>query len=247
MIKTVLFDLDDTLLENDMDRFLPPYFALCGEFGQQYLPGDEFIRALLTASRAMVKNVDPTTTNNEVFWARFIELTGLDHELVEEGFKNFYRQEFEQLREVTRRTPLAAQVVQWCFDQNLDVVIATNPMFPRRAVEARLSWAGVPVSKYPYALVTTIENMHATKPNQAYYRQILDSVGCRADEALMVGDSGRNDIEPAVNLGLFTYWIQLPEAELPDGVKPTAQGTLKELVDRLSDGWLSALELENSG
>ena len=27
MLKAVLFDLDDTLLGNDMDRFLPGYFA----------------------------------------------------------------------------------------------------------------------------------------------------------------------------------------------------------------------------
>ena len=71
--------------------------------------------------------------------------------------------------------------------------------------------------------------MHATKPNQGYYSEILEVVGCRPDEALMVGDNGADDIEPAANLGLFTYWIKLPEAELPEGVKPTAQGALEDL------------------
>lgn len=241
MIKTILFDLDDTLLGNDMDTFLPPYFALCGELGRQYLPGDEFMQALLLASRSMVENSDPNVTNNEIFWTRFSDITGLDRNVVNEEFDSFYRHEFNQLQDITEHTPLAAQIMDWCFDRDLKVVIATNPMFPRRAVESRLSWAGIPVSKYPYALVTTIENMHATKPHQAYYREILEVVGCCPFEALMVGDSGTNDIEPATKLGLSTFWIQLPEAELPHGVTPTAQGKLEDLAHYLSDGWLSTL------
>lgn len=241
MIKTILFDLDDTLLGNDMDVFLPPYFALCGEFGRQYLPGDEFIHALLRASRSMVEDVDPQVTNNEVFWAHFSRMTGLNYDLVAADFDNFYRDEFEQLQGFTRHTPLAAQIMDWCFDRDLKIVIATNPMFPQRAVESRLSWAGIPVSYYPYALVTTIENMHATKPHTAYYNEILEEVGCLPNEALMVGDNIINDIEPAAELGLFTYWIELPGVELPQEVTPTAQGSLEDLVQRLNEGWLSTL------
>jgi HAD superfamily hydrolase (TIGR01549 family) len=244
MIKAILFDLDNTLLGNDMDSFLPPYFAMCGEFGRRYLPGDSFMRSLILASRAMVKDVDPTVTNNEVFWTHFGELTGLNSNQVEADLDTFYRNEFEQLRSVTNQTPIAAQIMDWCFAQDLKVVIATNPMFPRRAVEARLSWAGVPVSRYSYDLVTTIENMHATKPHLAYYQEILQTIGCQPGQALMVGDDGRNDIEPAAVLGLFTYWIELPGAELPDGTKSTGQGSLEELVQQLSDGWLETLALE---
>jgi HAD superfamily hydrolase (TIGR01549 family) len=246
MIKAILFDLDDTLLGNNMDRFLPPYFAMCGEFGRQYVPGDMFTRSLFLASRSMVENIDPTTTNNEVFWNRFSELTGLDSTQIETGLEGFYRNEFEQLRDVTQPTPVAAQVMDWCFARDLQIVIATNPMFPRLAIEARLSWAGVPVSKYPYALVTTIENMHATKPHQAYYQEILDRIDCRPDETLMVGDDGANDIEPASELGIFTYWIDLLDAELPPHLQPTANGSLEDLAKRLSSGWLSTLSLERS-
>jgi FMN phosphatase YigB (HAD superfamily) len=102
------------------------------------------------------------------------------------------------------------------------------------------------VSRYPYTLVTTIENMHATKPHQAYYREILEETGCRPDEALMIGDSGKNDIEPVVNLGLFSYWIKHPGSKLPDGVTPTEQGTLEDLAGRFNDGWLSTLTPEKS-
>ena len=246
MIKAILFDLDDTLLNNSMDSFLPPYFAMCGEVGRQYLPADEFTRSLILASRAMVKDVDPTMTNNEVFWIRFTELTGLNRHQVEAELDTFYRSEFEQLRDVTSQIPVAVQIMDWCFAQDLKIVIATNPMFPRRAVEARLSWAGVPVTQYPYTLVTTIENMHATKPNQAYYQEILEMIDCQPDQALMVGDDCRNDVEPAAGFGLFTYWIELPGAALPAGLKPTGQGSLEDLALRLSNGWLKGLAFEKS-
>jgi HAD superfamily hydrolase (TIGR01549 family) len=242
----MLFDLDDTLLGNDMDVFLPHYFSLCGHVAQKHMPQEKFIQSMLLASRSMIANTDPDVTIDEVFWSRFGEITGLDRDLVAADFDNFYRNEFVQMRDKTEHKPLAAQIMDWCFGQDLKVVIATNPMFPRIAIEARLDWAGVPVKKYSYALVTTMENMHATKPHAAYYYAILDEVGCRPDEALMIGDDGMRDIEPAAKLGLFTYWIALPEAELPQGVSPTAQGNLEDLAGRLNDGWLSTLTLEKS-
>ena len=242
MIKAILFDLDNTLLGNDMDIFLPHYFAWCGPFAQRYMPEEEFIRAMLLSSRTMVENTDPAVTNNEVFWERFSVLSGLDRQ-IEADFDSFYRDEFGQLQDITEYTPIAAQIMDTCMQRGLQIVIATNPMFPRRAIEARLSWAGVPVTKYPYDLVTTIENMHATKPHEVYYREILQEINCVPSEALMVGDDWDRDIEPAINLGLFTYWIQISQAERPQGILPTAQGTLEELAQRLNEGWLQPLEL----
>lgn len=242
MIKTILFDLDNTLLGNDMDDFIPRYFDLCGQFAQRHMSQDEFLQSLMLASRSMMKNTDPAVTNNEVFWNDFVELTGVDGDALYADFDRFYRNEFEQLQDVTVHTPVAAQLMDNCFQQGLKIVIATNPMFPRLAVEARLSWAGVPVTEYPYELVTTMENMHATKPHGAYYREILEDIDCLPSEALMVGDDGVRDIEPASSLGLHTYWIELPGDELPQGVTPTAQGSLEELSNLIDDGWLLTLE-----
>ncbi len=125
---------------------------------------------------------------------------------------------------VTEKWPAAVELVRTAFAKRLQVVIATNPMFPRTAVETRLEWAGVPASDFPYTLITTYENMHAVKPHQAYYQEILDKVGCKAENALMVGDDWQRDIEPAAALGLFTYWIQLPGTTPPDASLPTAYG-----------------------
>jgi FMN phosphatase YigB (HAD superfamily) len=241
MLRAILFDLDDTLLGNDMNTFLPHYFDLCGQFAARHMPPEAFMQKLIMASRAMVQNVDPTVTNEEAFWTNFDELLDQDASIIAAEFDSFYLNEFEQLSAITDPTPIAAELIDWCFQYDLQIVIATNPMFPRRAVEARLSWAGIPVTNYEYALVTTMENMHATKPHTEYYNEILDRIGCRPHEALMVGDDCKNDIIPAIALGLFTYWIQLPGTELPPDLAPTAQGSLAELRDRIEQGWLDEL------
>jgi HAD superfamily hydrolase (TIGR01549 family) len=243
MIKAVLFDLDNTLLGNDMDIFLPHYFSWCGSFARQYMSEDEFIQTLLIASRAMVENTDPDMTNNDVFWRHFSELSGLEGEHIAAEFDVFYRDEFYLLQKITEYSPTAARIMDACVQRGLQIVIATNPMFPRRAIEARLSWAGVPVTKYPYDLVTTMENMHATKPHGDYYREILEKINCEPAEALMVGDDWERDIEPAIDLGLFTYWIPLPGVDQPAGNTPTAQGTMEELEQCIAEDWLQTLRV----
>jgi HAD superfamily hydrolase (TIGR01549 family) len=243
MIKAVLFDLDNTLLGNDMDVFLPHYFSWCGSFARRFMSEDEFMGTLLLASRAMVENTDPEVTNSEVFWTRFSELSGLDGEQIETEFDIFYRDEFYRLRDKTEYSPTASRLMDASVRRGLQIVIATNPMFPRRAIEARLSWAGVPVTDYAYDLVTTMENMHATKPHREYYREILEKIGCEPSEALMVGDDWERDIEPAIDLGLYTFWIPLTGDSRPSGIMPTAQGTLEELAQRIAKGWLQSSQL----
>jgi len=242
MLKAVLFDLDDTLLGNHMDTFIPRYFGLLGHYAEAYLPRDEFLKVLMTATQMMTENVDPLLTNREVFWQSFAEQTGLDSAKVEPFFDTFYEDQFLALESVTTYRETAVSLVKACQSQNLKVVIATNPMFPRPAVEARLRWAGLSVTEYEFDLVTTYENMHATKPQPAYYQEVLERIGISANEALMVGDDWENDIAPAHSVGCFTYWLPMNgEMEpLQDDIA-TKYGSLDELYSLVKSGWLAQL------
>jgi HAD superfamily hydrolase (TIGR01549 family) len=229
-IDAVLFDLDDTLLGNNMERFLQRYFPLLAAYAQPIIAPDRFLQELLFATQAMIESDDPELTNCQVFWRVFCERNDLNRERVEPHFARFYRERFGELQPATQRRPEAAQVVKWCLAQGLKVVVATNPLFPLDAIEQRLAWAGLPVDDFDFALVTGCENMHSTKPNGAYYREILTAVGIEGDRALMVGDNWINDIAPAIQLGLYTFWIAAPDEPTPDGnMAPDGQGTLSDL------------------
>ncbi len=234
MIEAVLFDLDDTLLGNSIEQFIPRYFSLLSTHTQPLFPNRKrFLEELLYGTQAMIKDTDPALTNREVFWRVFVERTGLDAREVEEFFNRFYMDGFKQLQDVTEQRPAAIEAVKLCFECDLTVAIATNPLFPALAIEHRLAWAGLPVSDFPFALVTSYENMHATKPHQAYYQEILAAIGAPAEKALMVGDNWTNDIEPAAALGMKTFWIT-PGDELPASpTQPTAYGTIDEFCQWL--------------
>lgn len=227
-VDSLLFDLDDTLLGNDMESFLPRYFALLGEYARP-LFGDsrDLLRELLYGTQAMIRNEDRTLSNREVFWRVFAERTGLDPAEAESFFNRFYDEQFPSLQEITQVRPTAKRIVRRALEEGYQVAVATNPLFPLRAIEHRLEWAGLPVHDHDFALVTSYENMHATKPNLAYYEEILQRIGAAPDSTLMVGDNWNNDVVPAASLGMPVYWITAGDAEPPDPALIAGSGTLE--------------------
>lgn len=241
MIRSLLLDLDDTLLGNNVETFMTRYFALLSGYARPLFAEDTFLPHLIQATRGMISDTDPELTNDLVFWRAFERLTGGKRDELEPFFQRFYVTEFEQLRSTTVVRPAAAALVRDALARGLSVVVATNPLFPRVAIERRLEWAGLPVGDHDFALVTTYENMHAAKPQPAYYREILAAVGVAPHEALMVGDDWKNDIAPAAGVGLYTYWIAPADAAPPAPDLVHGQGTLDQLAERVAGGWLDEL------
>ena len=90
----------------------------------------------------------------------------------------------------------------------LKIIIATNPFFPKIATHQRITWAGL--NPNDFALVTTYENSRFCKPNLAYYQDILDKFGLKADECIMVGnDMGEDMIAQKLGLKVFLLTDQL--------------------------------------
>jgi len=229
-IRAVLFDLDDTLLVNNVERFLKAYFDLLTPYMAHLVTPEKFVPALLHATGAMIKNNDPEITNQQVFMEDFFLRFGRTAEEMMPRFDDFYATQFGRLRSLTRPDPSARAAIQSAFDAGCDVVIATNPVFPETAIRQRLEWAGV--SDFPFRLVTSYEVMHAAKPACRYYAEILEYIGRSPDECLMVGDDRGNDIIPAMKAGLQAFWVHTGTDDMPAALDPFARGTLAEFKDR---------------
>jgi FMN phosphatase YigB (HAD superfamily) len=239
MLKAILFDLDDTLLGNSMETFIPAYFQALTRYMAHVIPPERLISELLRATRTMEANDGTGPTNEEAFAAAFFPALGYDPDELRPLFKRFYVEEFHKLRAITRPVLEARPLVEWAFERDLQVAIATNPMFPRSPIEQRLAWAGVPVTEFDYALVTSYEDMHATKAHPAYYREILARLGRQPGECLMVGDDWERDMAPAASVSIPVYWIAEPDDAPPaDDVPLVGQGTLVDLW-----AWVQAEEL----
>jgi HAD superfamily hydrolase (TIGR01549 family) len=203
--RAILFDLDDTLLVNPMERFLPAYFQALSEKVHDILPADEFLVHLIEATQAAIANTEPQRTIEDVFWAEFSPALDMPKAEIMPLLEEFYANDYPGLQAYTQQHPEARPLVEVAFGRGFDVAIATNPLFPRSAVVQRLEWAGV--SDFPYALVTTYENMHFTKPHPEYYLEIAERIGHAPEECLMVGNELENDIQPAAAVGMSTFWV----------------------------------------
>jgi len=229
VLKAVLFDLDDTLLQTDTDAFVRRYFASLEVYladGGTSQPG-RLTRWIMQATAKVVEEPHPKRTNLETFTEAFAQLSGVDAASVWPRFSQFYCEVYPTLGDGLVGMPGAREAVQVAADLGMKRAVATNPLFPGEAVRVRLGWAGL--SDVRFDLVTTLENMHWTKPNSEYYGEIAERLAVSPEQCLMVGDSLENDIEPARRAGMLTY-------QVGEGEGAHAAGDLYGLIDIIRSG-----------
>jgi FMN phosphatase YigB (HAD superfamily) len=228
-IKAILFDLDGTLIEVEMDKFIPQYLKLLASNVTHLVRSSKFISKLMIASEAVDKN-DGSKTNEEVFEETFFPLIGYTREEINPYIDKFYEKDFPKLRQYTRQKPDARKVMETAFDKGYDIVIATTPLLPETAIRQRLEWAGV--ADFPYKLITSLENSRANKPSLLYYEFIIKSIDHSAEACLMVGDEDKDMV--AALLGIKTYFIKSSRSKLgTDTPEPNYIGTLGDLEKML--------------
>lgn len=232
MSLTLLLDMDDTLLVNDMDRFLPVYLQKLAAHLQDSVSPDRMIQSLMAGTRAMVHKQLPAKSLEVTFDEVFYPGIKGTKEQYSGKLHDFYTRVYPDLKSVTAPMPGAVKFVEWAFAQGYTIAIATNPLFPRSAIEQRLAWAGLPISKYPFALVTSFESLHFAKPNPAYYAEILGQLEWPEQPAVMVGNSLTDDILPARSTGLSAF--HLLKDSSTDGA---GTGTFEQLKE-----WLKTIE-----
>ena len=204
MITTILFDLDGTLLPMDQDIFIKAYMAgLTRKAAAQGYDPAQVPTAIWKGTGAMVNN-NGDITNEDMFWNVFSSLCGRDARQDIAVFEDFYRNEFQEVRHVCGCDPRAAQAIREIKALGYRVALATNPLFPAIATHSRARWAGLDPADFE--LITTYENSRRCKPNPDYYRDVMEALGIKAEECLMVGNDVGEDMI-AENLGMKVFLL----------------------------------------
>ena len=232
MLTTILFDLDGTLAPFVQEDFIRCYFrALTTRLAPMGYDGEKLIAALWKGVAAMIAN-DGQATNRQTFWTCFTQEMGIQALALEGILNDFYAQEFDTARQTLRETVDRAPLLHTLRKKGYGLVLATNPIFPAVAVETRLGWVGLTAEDFDY--VTTYENSRRSKPNPGYYRDILEHIGRRPEECLMIGNNPVDDMA-AAQLGLEVYLavdcMENPE-DLPIDGFP--HGSFQALAERLA-------------
>lgn len=231
MSLTLLLDLDDTCLGNSMHTFIPAYLQALADFLSDYIPPGDLVPALMSSTQDMIQNSRPDRTLKQVFDQSFYPKLGINPNDFTDLFDSFYIEKFPDLKGLTQFRPEAVRMVDEAFQRGYTVAIATNPLFPRTAIQQRLEWAGLSPSNYPFSLIPSYETVYFAKPNPAFFTEVLSRLGWPEGPIVMVGDDFEDDIAPARLLGFGTFWITTNEQAPKDRTQPSnGYGSPNELI-----------------
>jgi FMN phosphatase YigB (HAD superfamily) len=215
MMLSVLFDLDDTLINNNADTFTRIYMDLLGKHLQPYISADKMLPQLMEGTRQMVHKTTIMGTLEDTFDKSFYPGIGLDKEVLAPIIDDFYSRVFAELKPETSPMPGAADTVRECLSRGWKVAIATNPLFPMPAIVHRLHWANLDPQENKFSTVTAYESYHYAKPQPAYFAEVAYRIGPIDGPVVMIGNDLKYDILPAVKAGMPAYWFAGSDASLP--------------------------------
>ena len=204
MLKAIFFDLDCTLLPMDQEKFIENYFLRLTGYLESFGYDRKAIRKHVFQGTVMMQSNDGRATNEQVFWEYFAAAFGAETLQHKSVFEDFYRTEFQKVKEVCGVNPAAAEMIALLKGEGYPLVLATNPLFPAIATQSRVRWAGLDPADFVH--ITTYENSCFAKPNPAYYREIMDKLGYRPEECLMVGNDASEDMA-AEQTGMHVFLL----------------------------------------
>jgi FMN phosphatase YigB (HAD superfamily) len=238
MALTLLFDLDDTLLDTHLEAFVPAYFRALTQCLEDRVLPTVMLRALVRGTSLMNESADPTHTLQEVFERNFYASLGVPKAELAADLEKFYDEVFPSLAMHTHPRPEATSLIQWAVERGYQIAIATDPLFPRKATAHRLRWAGFDPEQFE--LVSSYEDFHFTKAYPAYYAEMLGKLGWPEGPVLMVGNDIGRDLTPAHQLGIKTFFVD-GEASSSPGFE-AGRGRLGDLRPWLESIDTSTLE-----
>ena len=237
MSLTVLFDLDDTLLSNNIDTFIPGYLKALGKTLAE-LTSNQVIQPLLAATQKMSESNSPEKTLEQIFDKNFYPQIGVSKAQLRDTIDHFYNDVYPELKMTTQPIPEAISLINRLIDEGYSIAIATRPLFPRTAIIQRLAWAGLPVEKYPFAIIPSFESFHFSKPNPAFFAELLAQIGWPDQPAVMVGNTLEDDILPAAQFNIPSFWLTDHQTFLPENAHPlTGQGKITDVYS-----WIKSIE-----
>ena len=201
MLRAVLLDLDNTLVLFDELAFYKRYFEAVCPFFADLFPRNAFLERLLSATAALAEN-DGSRKNSRFFMDRFTDGCSISGEEIWLRFMRFYDEAYGGIESGASAVEGLNEVLDDLRDSGLELVMASNPIYPLAAMATRMAWAGIDMERF--RLVTHIDNMSFVKPRMEYYRQACQQIDMPPEACLMVGNDPVNDMSAGL-AGLHTF------------------------------------------
>lgn len=204
-IEAVLFDLDGTLLRGQMKDFISQYLQGLSAYCTDRVKPKKFEKTLLKIIHDLIHiEGDGLMTNEERVYAGMRQELALPESMIDESLTHLKATGLDRLQQFIQPIPLARQIVSDCQKTGIPLVLATNPVFPKFMIQARMKWAKLEEASFTY--VTSYENSYYCKPHRGYFQAIANKIGIAAENCLMVGNDINHDMA-AVSVGMKTFLV----------------------------------------
>lgn len=204
-IKAILFDLDGTLLRANMREFIAQYIHKLSSYCVDLADPEQFKKTLLATIRDLIHiEGDGSMTNEQRVHSKLHRELAIPESVVRESLSLLRQNDLEGLKSFIHPIPLAQKIVNDCRKTGIPMVLATNPVFPKFMIQARMRWAGLKEDSFDY--LTSYENSHYCKPHAGYFQAISDQLGISPKNCLMVGNDLSHDLA-AVATGMKTFLV----------------------------------------
>jgi HAD superfamily hydrolase (TIGR01549 family) len=188
-MKTILFDLDGTLIGMELEAFTQAYVQSITAFMSDVWDPKAFGKSLMKGLYAMVSDMGENT-NEQTFWNSMEADFGQDMRTVGQRLLSYYENEFEACKSAIIPRKEAQDFINRAKGK-YRLVLATNPVFPIEAVKKRLEWGGIDLDAFEY--ISVYDNSTQNKPHAAYYQELIDKLDLDPAECIMVGNDVQED------------------------------------------------------
>lgn len=204
-IEAILFDLDGTLLRVQMAEYIPRYIEGLATQCLEYAKPKKFHRVMLGAIRELLSDTgDGRLTNEQRVYSTLQKQLAIPEFALRDSFQRFAAEHHDSLRHLVQPIPLARKILAECHRLGITLVLATNPVFPKFMIQARLRWGNL--ADIPFHHLTSFENSRYCKPQSGYFSDIAEHLGLAPERCLMVGNDADQDLSAAA-IGMKTYLV----------------------------------------
>lgn len=212
-LKTVIFDLDDTLY-TDWDTCHQTGLDEVGAYGVTRLgvAAEQLQRAFLQGRETALRELGAIgSAHNRTLYAQFaLEKLGINPILHAENLHNAY---WRGVFRMMKLEPAIPRLLTELREAGIRTAVCTNMMADiqmRKLVELGLDDA--------FDCFVSSEEAGADKPDPAIFEYVLRKVGGVAQEAVMIGDTLAHDIAGAQKIGMAGIWINRRGEAVPAGM-----------------------------
>lgn len=231
----ILFDLDDTILE--FEAVAAPAWGdvterFAGDFGG--VPPEQVRRSIAAVSRAWWSDPErhrqgrlDLANTRRANVAEALRAVGIGDDGTVDSLSGRIAAAFAEARTAAMRPFTGAvETLRHFAAAGVPMALVTNgDAAGQRAKIERFDLAGF------FRCIVIEEEFGAGKPDERVFRHALAALGAGPQQAWMVGDNLRWEIEPCRRLGLHTVWVDVRGQGLPADAPAAPHRTVRAIAE----------------